>query len=53
MVKKMSYILAFSFFKHKWPITFCMDGVVSPQLVTKVAFNIAVNKMKEECEGAT
>jgi len=30
-----------------------MDGVISPQCVIKVGFNMAINKVKEECEGAT
>jgi hypothetical protein len=30
-----------------------MDGVISPKNVTKVAFNMAINKVKEECEGAS
>ncbi len=46
----MNYISHF-FSKHKCPITSWMDGV--PQLVTKVAFNMVVNKVKENYEGAT
>jgi hypothetical protein len=41
------------FFRHKFPITSYLDGVIFPRHVTKAAFNMAVNKVKEKCEGAT
>jgi hypothetical protein len=51
MVEKMSYTIALFFLDITY--YFLMDGVVCPQLVTKVAFNMVVNILKEECEGAT
>jgi len=40
-----------------WPHVSCIlhsdDGVGGLQLVTKLAFNWAFNKVKEECEGVT
>ncbi len=41
------------FFRHKFPITSYLDVVIFPQHVTKVAFNMAVDKVKEKCEDAT
>jgi hypothetical protein len=31
----------------------CIEGVIVPQPIIKVVFGMAVNKVKEECEGAT
>jgi hypothetical protein len=46
--------LAFFFSGHKYSIySSCIKCVVSFQHVTKVAFGMAVNKVKEKCEGAT
>jgi hypothetical protein len=46
--------LAFSFVGHTYPIYYSDDdGVGGFQLVTKLAFNWAFNKVKKECEGVT
>ncbi len=46
--------LAFFFFGHKYPIySSCIEGAVALQLVTKIILDMVVNKVKEECEGAT
>jgi hypothetical protein len=46
--------LAFLFFGHKYLIYYIgEDGFASPQPITKEAFKQVVNKLKEECEGAT
>lgn len=45
---------AFLFFGHKYLIYYIgEDGFASPQPITKEAFGRVVNKVKEECEGAT
>jgi hypothetical protein len=46
--------LAFFFFGHKYPIySSCIEGASTPYLVTRVAFRMVVNNVKEKCEGAT
>ncbi len=49
----MNY-LAFSFTGHMY-LVYCniADGLGGLQLVTKLAFNCAFNKVKEECEDVT
>jgi len=45
--------LAFFFSRQKYPIySSCIEGAIVPQLVTIIAFNMAMNKVKEKCEGA-
>jgi hypothetical protein len=45
--------LAFSFVDHKYPIYLNNDdGVGGPQPATKLALNLVVSKVKDECEGA-
>jgi hypothetical protein len=46
--------LAFFFSGYKYPIySSCIEGVIAFQHVTKVVFGMAMNKVKEKCEGAT
>jgi hypothetical protein len=54
MVVKMLFTLPFCFFGHKYPIYYIgEDGSASSQPITKEAFGQVVNKLEEECEGAT
>jgi hypothetical protein len=44
--------LAFFFSRHKYPIySSYSEGATTFQHVTKVVFGMAMNKVKEECEG--
>jgi len=44
--------LAFFFSKHKYSIySSCIEGATTLQPFTKVVFYMAMNKVKEECEG--
>jgi hypothetical protein len=45
--------LTFFFFGQKYVIySSCIEGVVVLQPIIKTAFDMAMNKVKEECEGA-
>jgi hypothetical protein len=45
--------LAFFFFRHKYPVySSCIEVATTFQPITKVVFNMVMNKVKEECEGA-
>jgi hypothetical protein len=46
--------MAFPFVSHKYHVYYNIDdGVGDPQLVTRIAFNQIINKVKDECKGAT
>jgi len=46
--------MAFPFVSHKYHLYYNIDdGVGDPQLVTRIAFNQIINKVKDECKGAT
>jgi hypothetical protein len=52
--EKDAKYLAFFFSRHKHPIySSYIEGATTFQPITRVAFGMVVNKVKEECEGAT
>jgi hypothetical protein len=53
MGERMHNTLHFIFGKRYLIYSSCIEGVIVPQPIIKIVFGMAVNKVKEGCEGAT